>query len=86
MAYTPAGLKLLDTTIAGTSKTFRYLSTDAHTAVDDTGYFADGRDRGMKVGDKVEAIKTDTNVITNHIVTTVAANGAVTVSAAQPTP
>jgi hypothetical protein len=60
-----------------------YNSTDVHTDVDAAGYFTNGSDLGMKVGDHVIVGKTSATIgSTIHYVSTVTAGGAATVEAA----
>jgi hypothetical protein len=67
--------------LTGPGKTWVYRSTDVATDVDAVGYFTNGYDLGMRVGDIVEVFDTDTNdVMTLHRVITATAGGAVTVS------
>jgi len=68
---------------------WRYSSTDAHTDVDAAGYFTDGGKLGMRVGDTVIVVKSDTGATTLHTVTQVTtdvawphAKGPTTISAA----
>lgn len=53
MAYSGAALALIATGIEGEYNIFAYLTADAITTVLETGYFADGGERGMKVNDWV---------------------------------
>lgn len=60
-----------------------YASTDVHTDVDASGYFANGDDLGMRVSDVVIVIKTTATVgATLHSVTAVTAGGAATIAPA----
>lgn len=59
-----------------------YASADAHTDVDATDYFENGRNLGMKVGDVVHVIVTPGYTVTTHAVSAIDADGAATVSAA----
>jgi hypothetical protein len=60
-----------------------YNSVDVHTAVDETDYFTNGDELGMKVGDMVLVGKTTATIgATVHYVTTVTAGGAATVAPA----
>lgn len=60
-----------------------YTSTDVHTDVDADGYFSNGYDLGMKVGDVVFVNKSSATIGTTvHYVTTVTANGAATIAPA----
>lgn len=83
MAYAvtnPPGLKS-SAPLTGPGQTWFYRSTDVATDVDAVGYFTNGYDLGMRVGDIVEVFDTDTNnVLTLHRVITATAGGAVTVS------
>ena len=74
--------KLISQPIAGPSL-WIYTSADVSTDVDDTGYFTNGYDLGMRVGDIVHVIETDNSYLhTVHSVTVSTAGGASTVSAA----
>lgn len=76
----PPGLKSVSP-LTGPGQTWFYRSTDVATDVDAVGYFTNGYDLGMRVGDIVEVFDTDTNdVMTLHRVITATAGGAVTVS------
>lgn len=60
-----------------------YSSTDIHTTVAGADYFSNGDALGMKVNDLVTVIKTTATIgATQHVVTSVTADGAATVSAA----
>lgn len=60
-----------------------YASTDVHTDVDATDYFANGAALGMRVNDIVIVVKTSATIgATIHSVTTVTAGGAATIAAA----
>jgi len=60
-----------------------YNSVDVHTTVDDVGYFTNGSDLGMKVGDMVLVGKTTATIgATIHYVSTVTAGGAASVESA----
>lgn len=48
---------------------WRYESTDAAATVDDSGYFTNGYDLGMRDGDTIEVYETDTKILTMHVVT-----------------
>ena len=62
---------------------WHYSSDDVSTDVDASGYFTDGDDLGMKVGDVVFSVEEDnTYLLTIHSVTVVTAGGAATVSGA----
>lgn len=81
MAYAASGLNLLIPRITGGPAVFHYSSADAHGTVEGAGYFSDGGDRGMKVGDTVIVVDNDAVATTIHTVTTVTA-GAATINAA----
>ena len=67
--------------IAGAGRLWLYRSLDVATDVDAVGYFTNGDELGMKVGDIVIVTDTDApNVTTLHRVITATAGGAVTVS------
>lgn len=66
--------------LTGAGKHWIYTSTDQATDVDAAGYFTNGDDLGMEVGDTVQVRDTDDNAVTLHRVTTVTAGGAATVS------
>lgn len=59
-----------------------YSSTDVATAVDEVGYITNGDALGLKIGDIMFVVDTDTgpNTVTIHRVITVTAGGAATVS------
>lgn len=61
-----------------------YSSTDVSTDVDASGYFTNGYQLGMKVGDVVHVIETDNSYLhTVHSVTAVdTSTGAATIGAA----
>lgn len=60
-----------------------YTSTDVHTDVDATGYFTNGSDLGLKVGDIMFVSKSSATIGTTlHYVQTVTAGGAATIAAA----
>ncbi len=64
---------------------WHYASADVSTDVDASGYFTNGGELGMKVGDFVIVIETDNSYLqTSHSVTVVSttAPGATTVSSA----
>lgn len=60
-----------------------HKSVDSGSQINAAGYFTNGDDLGMKVGDVLFNIDTDnTYAMTQHSVTVVTAGGAATVSAA----
>ena len=64
-----------------TCRIWSYSSTDVATDVDASGYFTNGDALGMKVGDLMIVLDTDTSTtMTLHRVTVVTAGGAATVS------
>ena len=86
MAYaTTLPPKLVSSGIGGAGglQLWIYASADVHTEVDATGYFTNGSDLGMKVGDTMFVIETDNSYVqSTHSVTVVTAGGAATISAA----
>lgn len=68
MAYDGSKLSLISGPLTGKGKVFHYETTDAAATVDTSGYFADGVDRGMVVGDLVVVNDTNTPLITTHLV------------------
>lgn len=83
MAYsTSIPPALLVQRIGETGSLWYYASADVHTDVDASGYFTDGYQRGMRVGDVVFVIETDNSyALSLHVVTVAnATTGAVTVS------
>ena len=81
MAYSNTGLKLQNTGTSGGPNIYVYTSADIHTDVDATGYFSDGKDFGMKVGDVVFVQVTPAYTTTIHSVSAVSGTAA-TISAA----
>lgn len=61
-------------------QTWLYVSTDTAATVAGAGYFTNGYDLGMRVGDTLYSTKSDTNATTIHRVTAVVEHGAATVS------
>ena len=51
MAYVGSALTLVTASIEGSFNMFAYVTADAISAVTVVGYFADGGERGMGVGD-----------------------------------
>lgn len=86
MAYDSATLNLVSTApLTGAGQVWQHTSADVTGNVDAAGFFADGGNRGMRVGDLVyhRDITTPAAVVTTaHIVNTVSstAPGAVNVS------
>jgi len=78
MAYSttnPPKLLVPSFTDGAQASIWTYASTDAASVVRVTNYFTDGDDLGMKVGDIVFVIDTDTNLTTSHVVEDVTAGG-----------
>lgn len=71
MAYTTATLNMVTNRIGGGPALWVYSNTDAHTDVDEAGYFTDGEAKGMKVNDVVIVVDTDTSTCTVHMVSAV---------------
>lgn len=81
MAYTSATLSLNSPgPFNGTGKIWTYLTTDAATAVRVAGYFSDGWNRGMRVGDLVIGINTSTFAAQFYIVNAGSATVAIDVT------
>ena len=60
-----------------------YTSTDVHTDVDASGYFTNGSDLGLRVGDIMFVSKSNATIGTTlHYVQTVTDGGAATIAAA----
>lgn len=66
---------------AGGPQLWVYTSVDARATVEGSGYFSDGVERGLKLGDIVVVIYTTGYVTTIHAVSAVA-SGACTINAA----
>ena len=79
MAYTPANLVLTAQAIAG-PKIWTYSSVDAVTVANGAGYFSNGSDVGMAVGDLVYGFDSDASPVDGYllIVSAVTAGGAAT--------
>lgn len=58
---------LVSQSIAG-PRHWRYDSTDAAATVDDSGYFTNGYNLGMRDGDSIDVYETDTKILTKHVV------------------
>jgi hypothetical protein len=85
MAYvTTNSPKCILSGFGGSPSIFVYTSGDAHTIVDDAGYFTNGKAIGMKLGDIVYVVNDTAAAYTAtlHAVSVVSAAGAVTISAA----
>lgn len=73
---------MLTNRVGGSGALWMYRSTDPSGDVDASNYFSNGEELGMKTGDVVFVVDTDTsNTLTIHSVTEVSSDGA-TVSAA----
>lgn len=90
---TPSGSLTRGNPAAGTSEItginqWNYVSADAAATVAGAGYFTNGGDLGMKVGDLVWVYNTAGSLISLHRVTTVGTTGlgAVTVGTSGITP
>lgn len=82
MAYTPGTLSAHIGASKETMNEFRYITADALAAVTGSGYFSDGRLRGMQTGDTVLVGRRDGSEQQRFSVTAVdAATGAATVTA-----
>ena len=85
MAYMPNNLQVIIPSVGGSDGTgvFAYSSDDDPGTIDGAGYFTNGKDAGMRVGDFLLYGKTSVaRVMTTHIVASIDANGAATVSTA----
>lgn len=73
MAYVATNPPVLTSAgpLTGRGKEWFYSSADTAATVDTTGYFTNGGDLGMKVGDLVTVEVTGTGVHTKHRVVTV---------------
>lgn len=78
MAYNPntPPRRIRDLGMSNGQGEYIYESTDAHGTVEGANYISDGSKLGMKVGDIVMAVKTDTGGITWHRVQSMAAANA----------
>lgn len=78
MAYATAGLKLIVPGMGSGPAIWYYTSTDAHGTVEGSLYFSDSAARGMKVGDLVFVVDSDTGPgnVTAHSVTVAGSTGA----------
>lgn len=61
MSYIPGNTSLLAQNVGGGKRHFLLLGTDAITSVIGASYVTDGIDKGMRAGDYVTYIKTDTS-------------------------
>lgn len=82
MAFQPSALRNIDSSLSTAQGVWVYgPQADAHGTVEGTGYFANGKRLGMKVGDIV-IVARDSSAVTMHLVTASTA----AVSAASPLP
>ena len=77
MTYSATTLNQVTPRIGGGPALWIYSNTDAHTAVDESGYFSDGEARGMKVNDVVIVVDTDTSTCTVHMVSAVSTSATI---------
>lgn len=82
MAYAASGLSLLSDLIGGKQREWMYRTTDSIGTVDDTDYFTDASDRGVKEGDIIWVVKTDTPAVYFTYVSDVDSDGNATVTVA----
>lgn len=86
MAYDGDNLSLISSApLTGAGQTWRYTEDTAAANIDAAGYFADGGDRGMRVGDMLyhyDTSSADAVIVTGHVVNSVSstAPGAANVS------
>lgn len=72
---------LISQRVGGSGAIWSYSSADAVADVDEAGYFTNGDDLGMQVGDTVIVFDTETPLMTPCWVSAVTAGGAATVTA-----
>jgi hypothetical protein len=60
---------VLDLGVGASAKLWVYASADAAAAVDASGYFTDGYDRGMRDGDLIFVYASGTKIWSGHTVT-----------------
>lgn len=82
MAFSASGLRLMIPRIGSGPALFFYHTTDAHTDVDATDYFASGKNYGMADNDVVVVVDTDSNTCTVHMVSDVDSDGNATIAVA----
>lgn len=70
MAYSTSNPPNLEVQSIAGPRTWRYVSTDPSTDVDASGYFTNGYELGMRDGDQVIVVDSDSthNQITSHSV------------------
>ena len=66
MSYSNATLKVMVSGVSGGPSLWVYTTTDAHGDVDAEGYFSDGATFGLKAGDFMIVLDTDTHTTTLH--------------------
>jgi hypothetical protein len=83
MAYSEANSPALTSQRVGADggANWTYKSADALATVVGAGYFSNGSDLGMVVGDRVTIVDTTTPLVTDAWVSAVTAGGAATVTA-----
>jgi hypothetical protein len=69
MSYSNAGLKCAVSGVSGGPSIWIYTTNDAHTDVDAASYFSDGARFGMKAGDIVIVVDSDSSTCTLHVMT-----------------
>lgn len=73
MSYATSNPPALETQAIASTRTWIYKSTDTGATVDNSGYFTNGYDLGMRAGDIVKVYDTTTPAITMHLVITASA-------------
>lgn len=71
MAFSSTNLQCIYSPFSDGPKVFLHRSTDAHAAIEATGFFADGKSMGMAVGDLLINLAHSTagsSAVTNHII------------------
>lgn len=83
MAYTPDTIAMIAQPIGGiVPRVFVYQTvSDSLATITGAGYFADGKAKGMRVGDLVDVVATTGPKYARYQVTTITAAGAATVAA-----
>lgn len=84
MTYTPATLSVGMTLIGGAYRVWVYKNADPFSTMDDTDYFLDAYNAGMREGDFIFCIESDTDPpnVTLAYVSAIDTDGNATVSAA----
>lgn len=78
MAYSSDDLQCLTSNINGTFNLWLYRGTDTAADVDASGYFTDGEDRGMQLGDIVIQVEPDGTGASIQRVSAISSAGAAT--------